>query len=271
MRAVLGRRELVRLGVVTLHETKLWVENGVRFGFRNGQDLQPREQQRISPGGPRVDVDQPDSFVRGRDVDVKDEVVVREVGETVEKVLDLALERAPQLEEKLKVVHLALADGDEFAVPHKAPKLQRRVEVERFPKDKVVRHVGLVHAAVKGMLEVVGDEVAGLEEEVDVVGRPTFQVVGGCDPGRVLRSGPVQLRHDFAPQFGNRGANSLVDVGPRFRGIFFVVLILKPAVLVVGGVFGRQDDPIGPQVLQERLCERYEPRLRRERSEARVP
>ena len=88
------------------------------------------------------------------------------------------------------MIEIALAHPQESAVADKAAELDGRVEKDVLAEDEVEwyavsiasRVAVVVNAAVKGLLEVVRDEVRGFEEEVDVVGGAAFHVVGGVDP-----------------------------------------------------------------------------------------
>lgn len=130
-----------------------------------------------------------------------------------------------------------------------------------------------VIAVVKGMLEVVCDEIAGLEQQVYVIRCSAFHAVRGRDPGRVLWRGPVQLGDDLAAQLFNCRLDSLVDVAPLCRGILVIVIGLgcivcgredaavrvRPIRAVV--VVRREDDAVGAKVREEGGCERDQSRL----------
>ena len=124
-----------------------------------------------------------------------------------------------------EVIHLPLRDRDELPLPHKTPELQRRVEREVLSQDQTVvdlrRRVPLfyVNTPFKRMLEVMRDEITRFEQEVDVVWRAAFGVVGRADPGRVLGGGPVEFRGDAPAEEGDGGADLGVDGGPLEGGV----------------------------------------------------
>lgn len=113
------------------------------------------------------------------------------------------------------MVLVALAHAKEFAVAHEAPEFQGGVEVDIFSKDKVVWHfrqqsvrrvvidfirrVG--NAVVEWVVQVVGNEVAAFEEEVNVVRGAALCIVCGGHEGCVFGCAPVQFRGDLAEFF----------------------------------------------------------------------
>src|ERR1700743_3709530 len=100
-----------------------------------------------------------------------------------------------------------------------------------------VRRVAFGHvASVKGVLEIVRDEIARLEQQVGVVRGAALHVVGGGAPGRVLGARPVQFGQDLAAELVDRGGDAGVDVGPGLGGVGGGVLV--EAFVVVARVFG---------------------------------
>ncbi len=104
--------------------------------------------------------------MRWRDVDVEDEVLLSKLREEhpIQELGDERSELRSEVEEEVKVIHLPLADGEKAAVAHETPEFEGRVEIECFPEDEVVRYRVCgssvrIDAAVKCVLEVVGDEV----------------------------------------------------------------------------------------------------------------
>ena len=100
------------------------------------------------------------------------------------------------------MVELALADAQEASFPDEAAELHAGdQEGDGFAEDEVIGYlrrsggavVGrggrgrrIFAAAVKSLLEVVGDEVRAFEEEIDVICRRAFHAVGRGDPCCVL-------------------------------------------------------------------------------------
>ena len=80
-----------------------------------------------------------------------------------------------------------------------------------------------VFAAIESVLEVVSNEIARLQKQIDVVGGLTCHVVGGRDPGGVLWRRPIQLRHNFATEVLNGRGDGVVKVSPLCSGIRVVV------------------------------------------------
>lgn len=125
------------------------------------------------------------------------------------------------------MVLITLTHAKKFAVAHEAPEFQGWVEIDVFPKDKVVWYfrqygvrqvaIGLVwyigDAVVKGVVEIVGDEVTAFEEEVYIVCRAALCIVCGGHEGCVFGCAPVQFRGDFA-EFFNRVLYLGMYIGP---------------------------------------------------------
>lgn len=76
------------------------------------------------------------------------------------------------------------------------------------------------------MLQVMRDEVAALQEQVDVVGGAALQVVGRGHECGVLGRAPVQLRRHFAPKFGDRLLDLVVDLPPLRGRVGLLVFVL---------------------------------------------
>jgi hypothetical protein len=75
----------------------------------------------------------------------------------------------------------------------------------------------------------VCDEVAALQQQVDIVGRSAFHAVRRVDPSRVFRRAPVQLRRHFAAQLFDGALDGFVGVAPVDAGVgclFFVGIVV---------------------------------------------
>ena len=137
------------------------------------------------------------------------------------------------------------------------------------------------------MLQVVGDEVGALKQQVDVVGRGALDgVLVGRDPGGVLGGGPVQLGRDGAAELRDLVLDGLVEfrealvrrqlgrlvvlvtvririvvldpgIGARGPGLplFLVIPILCRAIVIC------QDDAVLTDVIYELRGEGYYARL----------
>lgn len=130
------------------------------------------------------------------------------------------------------MVLVTLAHAKKFAVAHKAPEFQRRVEVDVFAEDKVVGHfwqygvcwvsICLIrcirNAVIERMVEVVSNKVATFEKEVNVIWGAALGVVCGGHEGCVFGSAPVQFWCDFA-EFFDGVLDLRVDICPFSRWV----------------------------------------------------
>lgn len=177
-------------------------------GFGHTQQLHPAPQAGIGPRGPGIEVHDPNPVVRWR------EIYVHRVISLVELAPDFLLpepedggfDLGAETEEEVVVVQIPLRGAEDDVVPDEDAEFEGRVETEGFPQYQGVfdlRFCAIVDAAVEGVVQIVRDEVAALQQEVDVVGATAFEGVGRADPGGVLGGGPVEFRDD--------GAAELVD------------------------------------------------------------
>ena len=82
--------------------------------------------------------------MRGRDIDIKHKVRIREriLQLVIEEGLDPRPERVPHGEEEVEVILITLAHAQEDSVAYETPELERWVEVDVFAEDEVVGDFG---------------------------------------------------------------------------------------------------------------------------------